>query len=51
MNKITDIRANAHSSTFGFCLHAKPKQKPKELEFLPTLDRNEIVALIKIKRQ
>jgi len=29
MNKITDIRANAHSSTFGFCLHAKPKQKTK----------------------
>jgi hypothetical protein len=22
-------RANAHSSTFGFCRHAKPKQKTK----------------------
>ncbi len=22
-------RANAHSSTFGFCQHAKPKQKTK----------------------
>jgi hypothetical protein len=28
-----------------------PNKKPKELEFLPTLDRNEIVTLIKNKRQ
>jgi hypothetical protein len=33
-------KATPDSSTFGFCRRAKPKQKPKEPEFLPTLDRN-----------
>jgi hypothetical protein len=28
-NEATCKRANAHSSTFGFCRHAKPKQKTK----------------------
>jgi type I restriction enzyme M protein len=39
INKLGNIqKANAHSSTFGFCRHAKPTlKKPKELEFLPTL--------------
>jgi len=26
-------KPTAHSSTFGFCRHAMPKQKTKELEF------------------
>jgi len=33
MKKLTDIKAIAYSKTFGFYKHAKPKEKPKELEF------------------